>query len=74
MLTAHSLVGNASRAIQDTKMPLHTSHCRTQHDRGGELAEKVACEKSWCYKLPDDMGLDIGALCEPLAISELTIR
>ena len=45
-----------------------------QHGRGGGLAEKVACEESWCYKLPEHVGLDIGALCEPLAVCGHAIR
>jgi threonine dehydrogenase-like Zn-dependent dehydrogenase len=45
-----------------------------QHGRGGGLAEKVSCPADQVYKLPDHVGLDVGALCEPLAVCEHAIR
>ena len=45
-----------------------------QHGRGGGLAEEVACPADQVYKLPDHISLDVGALCEPLAVCEHAIR
>jgi L-iditol 2-dehydrogenase len=35
----------------------------------GTLQERVNHPAKWCYRLPDDMSLDIGALLEPLGVA-----
>jgi 2-desacetyl-2-hydroxyethyl bacteriochlorophyllide A dehydrogenase len=45
-----------------------------QHGAGGGLAERMVRDEAWCYKIPDRIGLDVAALCEPLAVSEHAIN
>jgi 2-desacetyl-2-hydroxyethyl bacteriochlorophyllide A dehydrogenase len=45
-----------------------------QHGAGGGLAERMVRDEEWCYKIPDRVGLDVAALCEPLAVSEHAIN
>jgi L-iditol 2-dehydrogenase len=35
----------------------------------GTLQERINHPAKWCYKLPDDVSLDIGALLEPLGVA-----
>lgn len=35
----------------------------------GTLQEKINHPAKWCYRLPDDLSLDIGALLEPLGVA-----
>ncbi|KAH9821375.1 putative sorbitol dehydrogenase [Teratosphaeria destructans] len=35
----------------------------------GTLQEKINHPAKWCYKLPEDLNLDIGALLEPLGVA-----
>lgn len=35
----------------------------------GTLQERINHPAKWCYKLPDEVGLDVGALLEPLGVA-----
>lgn len=35
----------------------------------GTLQERINHSAKWCYRLPDDMSLDVGALLEPLGVA-----
>ena len=35
----------------------------------GTLQERINHPAKWCYKLPDEMSLDVGALLEPLGVA-----
>jgi L-iditol 2-dehydrogenase len=35
----------------------------------GTLQERINCPASWCYKLPDNVPIEYGALVEPLAVA-----
>jgi len=35
----------------------------------GTLQERINHPAEWCYKLPEDVGLDVGALLEPLGVA-----
>jgi L-iditol 2-dehydrogenase len=35
----------------------------------GTLQEKINHPAEWCYKLPEEVGLDVGALLEPLGVA-----
>lgn len=35
----------------------------------GTLQEKINHPAKWCYKLPEEVGLDVGALLEPLGVA-----
>ncbi len=40
----------------------------------GTLQERINHPAKWCYKLPDDMSLDVGALLEPLGVAVHAFR
>jgi len=35
----------------------------------GTLQEKINHGAEWCYKLPEDVSLDVGAVLEPLGVA-----